>query len=50
MDYRRLVKAGVILILGIFLGKPIVEAVDGAITVYQMSGQATTQQVAKPVE
>lgn len=42
MDYKRLVKAGVVLLLGIFLGKPIVNAIDGAITVYQ-DGQVQGQ-------
>jgi len=43
MDYKRLVKAAAFLILGVFLGKPIVEAVDGAVTVYQQSGQSTVK-------
>lgn len=40
MDYRRLVKAGFVLVLGIFLGKPIISALDGAISVYQESQAA----------
>jgi len=35
MDYRRLIKAGIILVLGIFMGKPIMSALDGAVSAYQ---------------
>jgi len=43
MDYRKLLKALVVLVIGIFMGKPIVSAVGGAVDAYEAA--ATTKSV-----
>lgn len=43
VNWNRVVKAAAVFILGIFLGKPAIEAVDGAVTVYQHDHAPVTQ-------
>jgi len=49
MDVRRLVKALAVLAIGIFLGKPIMDAVGSAVVVY-VSANGRTSQVEKSAE